>query len=251
MHALQLLLAASIIGSSINLTLALDPSATSSSTDAVRLAAAAQRAEALYQGSSDAANTTALPSTTDLTLKPTPAVTTTQPRPTAKTAQTTSTPSILGRYKKFSETWWGELRKCHRCPPRDERIDCPKLLKENPAWLEVAKMPSRTKFLIMDNFLAEHNHYASVGDSLCNLACAVCAGTDPDQRHDGSISASSTHTPLHLAAFARHFGFFSLLLAKGALPNRRCQPAHPCNFVDDESWRAELAKYGEKCTDYR
>src|SRR3990167_6167848 len=251
----QIWLSASIF--STNLVLALNSSSTTNA-QAKLLAAAPRQAGTLYQASSP---TGAAAITDPKAVTPQPDLAkpeTRKPLPKKLTDDASTTP-ILAKHREFSDSWWQELRKCKACPPKDQRIDCKKLLKENPAWLEVVPMNHKVKHVIMDSIMSSIPDTSKASDlQVCNLACAVCAGVDPDQRGTDAAGDSSTHRPLHEATIAKHFGLFSLLLAKGANPSTRCQPAHPCEFIRgafDDSLRDqafdELAKYGEKCRNYR
>lgn len=140
---------------------------------------------------------------------------------------------IMGAHKKFSDEWWNALwSPCKGCgyEERNNRqpIDCKQMLFDNPQWQEVEAMNQKTKDIIMKQALTR---FARKKDS-CGVACATCAGGNPDSRED-----EDHHTALHITAGdggPYHFPLFRLLLKKGADPELACQPAEPINFVHNE-----------------
>lgn len=201
----------------------------------------AQKAEALYQNSS---LTRTSPAPKDLA--------TVAPRSTAGFGDSYKAPDVFGEYilphkkpimlrrKQFSDEWWKDLfGKCKGCEAEDTDriISCEKMLAKNPQWEEVKSMNDDTKRIIMKRAL----HRFEYKDKACNLACALCAGCNPDERLDGY----DPHTALHVVSMKGHYGLFNLLLRKGADPDLACQPALPSRFVP-WAWKDELIKCSER-----
>jgi hypothetical protein len=143
---------------------------------------------------------------------------------------------ILGQFKKYSDDWWNRLfDNCKGCQDKSKKINCEKLLNDNPQWKEVAQMKYQGKSIVMKRALGRY----SKEQDACSVACALCAGGDPDSRDD----SSHPHTALHLVAMNQDQGLFNLLMEMGADPNLKCMPATPIDFVPD-AWRPTLLKFG-------
>ena len=196
-----------------------------------------QRAEELYHSS---AGTKSAPAPVDLTVKPVEAV-------GAKLSKTpdvfeyckSTSRTILSKHRQFSDEWWEKLfGSCTGCPKEKDRvIDCARMLDENRQWKEVASMSIDAKRMIMKRAL--YRFYED--DDSCNLACALCADCNPDER----LESTGPHTALHLVSIREHYGLFNLMLRKGADVNLPCIPALPIDFVP-YGWIDELKSYGAK-----
>src|SRR3990167_9594147 len=93
--------------------------------------------------------------------------------------------------------------------------------------------------------------------SACRIACAICAGGDPDSRNDEELKLedwSGHHTAIHLVVDElKHYALFELLLRSNANPNLNCNGLYPLgiaeSFASDPKF-AELArKYGANVRD--
>jgi hypothetical protein len=162
---------------------------------------------------------------------------------------------ILAKHKKFSDDWWNALfDPCTGCekltkeyfkahPMHDKnrpKIKCDKLLKNNVQWKEIEAMPREAKKIVMQQAL--ERFYNNKSNGVCNLACALCAGDDPDERLD---SKDDPHTALHVVSSVGpvpHYPLFLLLLEKGVDPKMECMPALPFNFVPN-GWLDDLKKH--------
>src|SRR5437762_9171271 len=113
---------------------------------------------------------------------------------------------LLAQHKEFSDDWWdalfGTCTGCERLSPhfhdyigKSKRIiDCQKLLESNKQWTEVEQMAPAAKSIIMQGALERFGYNKSNG--ICNLACAICAGGDPNER----LSGRGPHTALHMVS---------------------------------------------------
>lgn len=153
-------------------------------------------------------------------------------------------PKII-KHKEFSEEWWEKLfNPCVGCEDRKRPLNCKELLNNNKQWQDVQTMSAQGKQIVMKRTMQRfYRHILS--ENVCTMACAVCAGGDPNERLDGE----DPHTALHVAAGAglnRNFQLFTLLLEKGANPNLKCMPIHPLRFRDRNKWKNALISAGAK-----
>lgn len=151
---------------------------------------------------------------------------------------------IFSAHIQFSDSWWKELLdKCDGAPGATDKspLDGEALLKKNRQWLEVKKMGSSAKQIVMKRVLSEleRDWYSDDLRPICRVMCALLVGADANARGEQS------HTALHVAAMSRHYSLYRLLLEKGADPHELCRPAHPRDFTPGE-WIGLYEKYANK-----
>ena len=150
-------------------------------------------------------------------------------KPKVSEASKVKSEPILGKHKKFSPAWWDKLLKeCKGCQDNNEIIDCDKLLKDNPQWQEIKEMDKSVKDLVMRRMLNEVDT-DNRSKSACRIACALCAGGDPNSRKDYSVIYKGcdhcwkgSHLALHIAVLLNHKALFQLLLKEGANFSLEC-----------------------------
>lgn len=211
-----------------------------------------QEAEERYQQSSNDKKQDAEPAATETAAAPAPEVkppVEQKPWSFLDYARSPSKPIVI-QHKQFSDDWWKNLwANCKGCKERNEPISCPKMMADNPQWEEVLAMSREARAIVMARALKRFVKE----DDACNLACALCAGGEPDQRVEGE---NFPHTGLHLASgdspcnTKAHYGLFRLLLEKGANPNMKCTTRYPWHYA--RTWRDDLKKHGgkEQSSDY-
>lgn len=216
------------------------------------LARLAAKAESLYgkssadkQGQPEQPATPALPVVQPLQVPQEQLVI--KPAPDAITA---SNP-IMAKHKEYSDEWWKALwGSCKGCNYSDQDsrkpIDCKQMLADNPQWQEVKDdMNQKTKDIIMKRAVMRFHD----DQDACNLACAACAGGNPDSRMEHNKGGGYLHTALHATAGGSgtghnyHNPLFRLLLSLNADPNLKCTTYFPDRFVRSEC-REDLERHG-------
>ena len=176
-------------------------------------------------------------------------------KPKVAEASKVKSEPILGKHKKFSPAWWDKLLKeCKGCQDSNEIIDCDKLLKDNPQWQEIKEMDKSVKDLVMVRMLSKITKDKKL--SACRIACAICAGGDPDSRNDEELKLedwSGHHTAIHLVVDElKHYALFELLLRSKANPNLNCNGFYPLDFARhavDSRFQELAKKYGANVRD--
>lgn len=112
--------------------------------------------------------------------------------------------------------------------------NCKLLLRENPLWQQVKdEMSQEDKNMLFRKLLSGYNSSESI-DYTFPLACAVCAGADPDQKP--KRYSEWEHYALWFACSRNHKAFFDFLVKQGADLDLSCHGVSGGRCALNRNW---------------
>lgn len=121
---------------------------------------------------------------------------------------------------------------------------CRKLLKANPIWQQIKKeMPQDEKNRLFGTLLSIYNSSGSINNTF-SLACAVCAGANPNQEPNGYNESQwwGEHQALWLACSKEHKAFFYFLIEQGADLDLPCHGTSGRKCAKYNKWLLPLTR---------